>query len=117
GPPTTHSPGGPPSLHKVWGSSPDDVWMVGDFSTVLRWQGGMLSTVDLGVDAGTLRGVYGTGPGDVWITADTAALHFDGSTWASFPWPFLTSPGSRSVWVDGTGTAWFTDGENVLRRR
>lgn len=67
-------------LTGVWGTAEDNVFIVGDFGTVL--QGGTtLSKAQTGVDS-ALRGVWGRGGNDVYaVGVDGAVLHFDGGAW------------------------------------
>jgi hypothetical protein len=93
----------------VWGSGPDDVWVVGDRGRLLRWRNGALAAVDSGTTK-DLRGVWGSGPDDVWIAGLGVLMHAT----AAGPSPPLpefmghifyrvrgTSP--RDVWVAGSG--------------
>lgn len=70
------------SLHGVWGTASDDVWLVGDKGTILHWNGQTL----LQRDSGTTKDLYavgGTGSGDVWFVGqDGVALHWNGTSLA-----------------------------------
>ena len=64
----------------VWGSSPTDVFAVGEPGTILRYDGTTWSKMDSGTTA-LLFDVWGTSPSDVFAVGDTI-LHYDGSTWS-----------------------------------
>lgn len=74
------------SLAGVWGSSPDDVFIVGGKSDAgeiyhydgERWRGATLPTVPL------LIWVYGFGPDDVYAVGVSGAMvHYDGEAWSA----------------------------------
>jgi len=64
-------------LQSVWGSASTDVWAVGWYGTILRWDGGAWSPVASGTNA-NLFGVWGSASTDVWAVGypDTI-LHRD----------------------------------------
>ncbi|MDF2697830.1 MAG: Type fimbrial biosis protein PilY1 [Labilithrix sp.] len=71
-------------LHGVFGFGPDDVWFVGDASTVLHWDGTTFTKLATPFDAARskprLFAVWGSGPNDVWIAGDGTILHFQESS-------------------------------------
>ncbi len=70
-------------MRGVWGSSPDDMWAVGEQGTVLHFDGQSVAKVPTTVTA-NLTDVWGTGPTDVWIVGEGGTLlHFDGQSLAS----------------------------------
>jgi photosystem II stability/assembly factor-like uncharacterized protein len=56
-------------LTGVWGSGPNDVWVVGDEGTILRWNGSTWMPSSSGTRE-RLSAVWGSGPNDVWIAGD-----------------------------------------------
>jgi hypothetical protein len=66
-------------LNDVWGSSPNDVWLVGDFGTLNHWNGTSWQLAGISVEQlpvkNNLNAVYGRGPGDIWVVGDGIALH------------------------------------------
>ena len=109
------------NLWDVWGSSPTDVWAVGDHGTILHYTGaGWEPALDSVSDF--FRGVWGSGPRDVWAVGfhslDSTApvlFHYDGAGWSrdtsivdSLPWPPLSDIWGTSisnVWAVGYGGA------------
>ena len=101
-------------LFKVWGSGPDDVWVVGNETFFLHWDGSEWSKVDTPALSGPFFTITGRGPNDVWAIGGflmPELLHWDGSEWASVPMPefapgnmpgLWTAPG-QSVYVAGMG--------------
>lgn len=107
------------NLWDVWGSSATDVWAVGDFGTVLhydgiRWQAALDSVSHF------FRGVWGSGPRDIWAVGfhslDSTVpviFHYDGQGWArdasiadTVPRPQLTDvwgASASNVWAAGYG--------------
>lgn len=79
----------------VWGSSPDNVYVVGAGSSVFVWNGTQFKNVV--VTPGGLHnfhGVHGTGPDDVYVASELVAasaavhaggsiFHWDGAQWTS----------------------------------
>ncbi len=123
------------TLYGVWGSGPDDVWIVGgvagggadaedDF--VRRWDGaGFAPVAGVPVRGATLFKVWGSGAGDVWISGEagtmlhaTAAGIVDHSAELATAAPALTVHGcsaSEVYAVAGQGLfAW--DGVRWMRR-
>jgi len=95
------------TLSGVWGSSPADVWAVGDAGVALHYDGAAVRAVTTGTTA-SLKDVWGTGPGDVWAVGDGGtALHFSGTVSAAVPTGVTTSldavftAAAGDVWVGG----------------
>ena len=98
-----------PTLAGVFGSSPSDMWAVGDAGTVLHYDGTAVSAVPAGTSA-NLNDVWGTGPNDVWAVGDGGTvLHYDGSAFApvasgttvDLKAVFTARP--DDVWIGGDG--------------
>ena len=98
-------------LFKVWGSAPDDVWIVGSNGFIMRYDGNAWSQMDSGTSA-MLFTITGRASDDVWAVgggAKAVLLHYDGSGWRSQELPEFapqilqgvwTAPG-QPVWVSG----------------
>lgn len=73
------------SLSGVWGSAPDDVWIVGGREgegTVRHYDGTGWSPVAV-PDVDLLVWVHGTGPNDLWMVGRSGSvLHYDGAEFA-----------------------------------
>jgi hypothetical protein len=99
------------SLSGVWGSAPDDVFVVGGSeggAEVYHYDGSAWSGMDLPEDLPLLVWVHGFGPDDVWaVGVDGAAAHYDGSAWSAVEtgtdqdlWG-VWGPSSEELWVVG----------------
>ncbi|MBI5067337.1 MAG: hypothetical protein HZB56_03785 [Deltaproteobacteria bacterium] len=95
----------------VWGSGPNDVWVVRD-GDVLRWDGSTWWHAATFPDRVEGTDVWGTGPNDVWAVGGTylpssgpsTVLHWDGNSWTTH---WTGSPyGFSSIWGAGPGDAW-----------
>jgi hypothetical protein len=65
----------------VWGSSPDDLWVIAQDATLARFDGSSWSQETLPAD-GLLQVIWGSAPDDVWVAGDLGeVLHFDGASW------------------------------------
>lgn len=72
------------TLRAGWVAAPDDIWLVGDNGTVLRWDGKSRARVAYqGPLDATYRAIVATSTNDVVIAGDHAALYFNGITWTS----------------------------------
>jgi hypothetical protein len=120
----------------VWGSGPNDVWVVGAsldglVGIAFHWDGATWTRGDVG-NVPPLWAVSGQGPDDVWAVADHGTVaRWDGSTWRSTTEGTDASlsavrvGGPDDVWVaayPGTlqhwdGSAWSTGTSNPVRQR
>lgn len=75
------------SLFKVWGSSANDLYVVGEAGTVWHRQGTTwtLESKDAPLAGGTLFTVNGCGPSDVWAVGGGDVLHRDAAGWTKVP--------------------------------
>jgi hypothetical protein len=71
------------ALFKVWGSSADDVFAVGQNGTIIHWNGTDWQA-QTSPSGAFLFTVYGTSASDVWAVGGPRAvvLHYDGTAWA-----------------------------------
>jgi hypothetical protein len=77
-----------PFFYGVWGSGPDDVWVVGETGDdgETSGHGGLILHYDgEGWSAETLidplRGVWGSAANDVWAVSGRSIYHYDGTAW------------------------------------
>ncbi len=73
-------------LRTAWGSSGDNVYAVGDYGTLLHFNGVAWSDLSDNIPwSGTARniyGIWGTAADNVYCAADTGVLyHYDGTAW------------------------------------
>ena len=76
-------------LRAIWGSSPTDIWVVGEAPAALHWDGQAWNEMPFGVSRpGALYGVWASGPRDVFAVGEGGAvLHFDGGSWSRMSVP------------------------------
>ncbi len=87
-------------LDDVWGSSANDVYIVGQNFT-LRWNGSAFSTLNRIAES-----VHGTAADDLWMVASEAISHFDGTTWTPHNaehhwWTEVHAISRNEAWVGG----------------
>jgi hypothetical protein len=112
-------------LSGVWGTSSTDVFAVGDYGTILHYDGTEWSPMTSGIDK-YLGGVWGTSSSDVYAVEhlwdganwNGTILHYDGSSWSAMTGEMTWRPIS-AVWgtsssdlyaVGGGGTILHYDG-------
>jgi hypothetical protein len=87
------------ALRDIWGSSDDDIFVVGDHGVIRHFDGSDWTAMDSRFDQ-TLFSVWGRSSSDVYaVGSDGMILHYDGDEWDSIP-----SPSERtlfSVWGFG----------------
>jgi hypothetical protein len=81
------------TLYGVWGSGPDDVWIVGgvangaadpDDDLLLHWDGAALTRRALPARGAALFKVWGSAADDVWLSGEAGTLwHWDGVAFAA----------------------------------
>lgn len=88
------------ALNAIWGSSPGDVWAVGNRGTLLHWAGSW-TAVEKMTNA-DLFAVRGRSASDLWVAgARGTVLHWDGIGWV---------PEHAPTQRDLTGIAFGEDG-------
>lgn len=77
------------ALHAIFGTSPTDLWVVGDAPAALHWDGHAWAEVPFGVGhRGDLNGVWASGPRNVFAVGDGGTvLHYDGGAWSRMAVP------------------------------
>jgi len=85
----------------VWGSSPDNVYVVGNQGLLLRFDGATWRRIPLGT-VENLNVVRGTSPTDVFVAGTGGLLfHYDGASWSH-----VSSPGTATLMaIDATPEA------------
>jgi len=82
-------PSMPVSLNGIWGSGPEDVWIVGTPRTAIHWDGKRFvrTTIDTRL---ALSGIWGSGKSDIWTFSTSQTMWhsrgFDGegTEWSGF---------------------------------
>jgi hypothetical protein len=95
-------------FNAVWGSSADDVWIVGSAGNIIRWDGRALVSVESPTTR-SLTAVYGNGPDDVWIVGEAGvAFHWNGFVFEDYSASEdvlllgVWASGPEDVWMVGT---------------
>ena len=84
----TEASGTGTNLIAVWGSDPDNVFVVGDGGTILTRTEGAWASMESGTSV-DLNAVWGSGPSDVYAVGGSESvpghviLHYDGSEWST----------------------------------
>lgn len=96
-------------LNRAWGTELDDAFVVGEYGTILRFDGKVATPMDSPTDENLLW-LWGSGPDDIFATgAAGTILHFDGDAWSA-----MNSDSDAeltSVWGTGPEDV-FVTGEN-----
>jgi hypothetical protein len=107
-------------LRGIWGSSANDVWLVGDSGTIRHF--GPNATEWAAIPSPTfetLHSVWGSGPNDVWAVGETGTiLHWDGTSWRSSVAAFPVNkkkPHLYGVWGSGPNDVWIVGDGGALR--
>ncbi|MBL1215770.1 MAG: hypothetical protein HND52_20545, partial [Ignavibacteriae bacterium] len=71
-------------LRAVWGSSPEDVWAVGDNGSLIHWNG--IEWIKIKTDiTEDISALYGTNQNDIYLAATSgnhsALYHYNGTEW------------------------------------
>jgi hypothetical protein len=107
-------------LNGIWGSAPNDIWIVGANHTVLHGDGTDTGWVDVSptpeISPQNLTAVTGHG-NDVWVVGASAAHRW---TWNEAhnggTWTLLPQPGDANcIWISADGEVWI-GGYNLISR-
>lgn len=73
-------------LAAIWGTGPNDVWVVGARGSVLHWDGSAWAETALGTIQ-SLNAIGGTGPNDVWVASTPdQVFHLTGYSDGALQW-------------------------------
>jgi hypothetical protein len=98
-------------LYSVWGSSPDDVWAVGDKGTIIHWDGYQWRKVQRPTNL-ILYDVWGTSATNVYalhisFNKQSQLFHYDGHGWTEISDQLPVNERSlTSLWIDLGGTGY-----------
>ena len=105
-------------VHGIWGSSPDDVWLIADNRASVAWQSALTlhgtrqkgelvwTEVDSRASA-VLRGIWGSSASDVWIVGDQGTIRrlgANGDDWVAVESP--TTETLHAVWGSSADDVW-----------
>ena len=86
------------TIKDIWASSPDNVWVVGDYGTIMHWDGNNWNNISCGTE-NSLNGVWGTSTGEVWAVGYTGTvLHYKDNQCSVVS--FGSNDDLNDVWVD-----------------
>jgi hypothetical protein len=117
--------GGP--LNSVWGLSDNDMYAVGDYGSILHFDGSTWTSMTSGTSK-YLHSIWGTDDKNIWASGlnpnngETVLLHYDGTSWKEDPLSVSlglnAAGGFDNVWaVDSAGHhCEFTMGQVMLRK-
>ena len=95
------------SLNRVWGSGPNDVFVVGEQGVLMHYDGSTWSEVESGVQA-NLNDIWGYSAENIYVVGDmevffgptrysaATILHFDGVAWSRMESRYIEA--LRAVW-------------------
>ncbi len=96
----------------VWGTSPSDVFLLGDsFCNSYRWNGSTFTSIPYSLTLGfdnNMGAIHGTGPNDVWGVGNLGAItHWNGSQWSGGQGiRDFSSPSKQRIFGSGTSAVW-----------
>lgn len=94
-------------LHRVWGTSSSNVFAVGSFGTIMRYDGSSWTAMPSGTTK-DLLGIWGSSGNDVFVVGtDATVLHYNGSAWSQM------STGSSCSYCDLVDV-WGSSGSDVF---
>jgi len=99
-------------LEAIWGTGPDDVWVVGSMGTTRHWNG-TAWTDDYVGGAANFNAVWGSGPSDVWAVGEAGLMaHWDGASWTLTSGPYkaaaagITTARLSGLWGSSAHDVW-----------
>lgn len=94
-------------LRAVWGSSAEDVWVVGADGVIFHFDGESWLPFESGTRQ-DLQAVHGTGPSDAWAVGDDTLLHWDGEVWTEQLPDVELFEMLLGVWCERPGKVWMS---------
>jgi hypothetical protein len=107
---------------KVFSTSPDNVWLIGQHGTVMQWNGSDWKTHKIAQPVGhpqiaSAYAIAGLDAKDMWILIGATIQHWDGATWTIKD---LLPPNGlqsfNSIWEAPNGDVWVTMNTGSVRR-
>ena len=95
------------TINDIWGSSANDIFAVGDYGTILHYDGLSWEPMESSTRR-SLRGIWGTSGTNIFAVSDYGSiLHYDGNTWSEIAggswWPLQNIWGSSENDVFAVG--------------
>lgn len=104
------------AFFKVWGTSADNVYIVGQNGGCLHWDGSVLTEFGVGTSE-DLISLWGTGPDDILLVGgrgNGVLSHWNGTAW--YTASISPAPGVNGVWMSKPGEFWLAGVRGMLRR-
>lgn len=100
-------------FYGIWGMSDKDIWVVGQKSTILHWNGETWEISNFGEDnAKTLKSIFGMSQADVLAVGEQSlVLRWNGKMWAGVDGPVPVGQNWSGVW-GLPNTAYWLVGDN-----
>jgi len=98
-------------LNAIWGSSENDVFVVGDDGVILHYDGQFWRNMGSGI-TNDLHAIWGSSENDVFVVGDEGIiLHYDGSQWSEmFDAPFRLD----EIWGNAGNDVFVSDNNTIL---
>ncbi|PSM30900.1 hypothetical protein BVG81_008150 [Haliangium sp. UPWRP_2] len=106
----------PRTLNAAWGASTGDIWLVGEYGNVLRYDGvdGVTHAVTADGFEYAFYAAWGRSPSEVWLVGESGTIWFwNGSTLAQQTSP--TTSTLRALWGDGSSVWAVGDAGTIIR--
>lgn len=105
-------------LEAIWGSSPGDLWAVGDKGTIRHYTAGSARwTIVASPTTQPLHAIWGTSANDIWAVGDGGTiLHYDGKAWktSTAAFPLGKKPDLLGVWGSSANDVWIVGETTAL---
>jgi len=106
---------------RVYATAGDNIWLLGQHSTVMQWNGHTWTSHQPPLPAGQSASQFpfaisGRGPADMWLIFGAAIEHWDGSTWTVVESLTAGSLQFNTIWAAPGGDVWVTLSNGSLRR-
>ncbi|MBX3212208.1 MAG: hypothetical protein KF850_09260 [Labilithrix sp.] len=110
------------NLWAIWGSSPRDIWMIGERGRIFHsdgFWGGMVQWSQVNSNTyADLRGVWGTAADDVWVVGDRGTIrHFTPDPAGQLRWAASdadTTHALHAVWASSATDVWAVGDEGTI---
>jgi hypothetical protein len=106
-----------PVLNRLWGSSANDVWGVGNNSVTVHWDGTTWRRFPNPSKA-TLRAIWGTASNNIWAVGDDSTImRWNGTAWSMVTGGAIpTAVALNDVYAISANDVWVVGDEGVILR-
>jgi hypothetical protein len=111
-------------LRDAWSSSRDDVWLAGDDTTLLHWDGAVWQRACVAGGSGDVAAVWGSAPDAAWAvgrSTDPAVpgallLYWEGATWIDGLVDGAALPALNGLWGAAADDVWAVGEDGAVAR-